>query len=64
MSRRELAPSEFANLDSVLVIRKVGDRLTTLRVRVASLFKAGADSNDVERGNISRIATGDTVIVP
>jgi polysaccharide export outer membrane protein len=57
-------PSEFANLDSVLIIRKVGDRLTSLRVRVAPLFKAGAGGNDVERGNISRIETGDTVIVP
>ena len=57
-------PSEFANLDSVLVIRKVGDHLTTIRARVGSLFKAGAGGNDVARGNIGRIETGDTVIVP
>lgn len=57
-------PSEFANLDNVLVIRKVGDQLTTFRVRVGTLFRSGADSSDVERGNIRRIETGDTVIVP
>ena len=57
-------PSEFANLDNVLVIRKVGDQLTTFRVRVGTLFRSGADSGDVERGNIRRIETGDTVIVP
>ena len=57
-------PSEFANLENVLVIRKVGDQLSTFRVRVASLFKTGADGGDVERGNIRRIETGDTVIVP
>ena len=57
-------PSEFANLDNVLVIRKVGDQLTTFRVRVGTLFKSGADSGDVERGNIRKIETGDTVIVP
>ena len=57
-------PSEFANLENVLVIRKVGDRLSTFRVRVGSLFKTGASSSDVERGNIGRIQTGDTVIVP
>lgn len=57
-------PSEFANLDNVLVIRKVGDQLTTFRVKVGTLFRSGADSGDVERGNIRRIETGDTVIVP
>lgn len=57
-------PSEFANLENVLVIRKVGDQLTTFRVRVASLFRATSDGNDIERRNIRRIETGDTVIVP
>ena len=57
-------PSEFANLDNVLVIRKVGDQLTTFKVRVGTLFKSGAETSDVERGNIRRIETGDTVIVP
>lgn len=57
-------PSEFASLDNVLVIRKVGDQLTTFRVRVGTLFKGGAGASDVERGNIRRIETGDTVIVP
>ena len=57
-------PSEFANLDNVLLIRKVGDQLTTFKVRVATLFKTGADTSDVERGDIRRIETGDTVIVP
>lgn len=57
-------PSEFANLDNVMVIRKVGDQLTTFKVRVGALFKSGAGGDDVERGNIRRIETGDTVIVP
>jgi len=57
-------PSEFANLDNVLVIRKVGDQLTTFKVRVGPLFRSGTGSNDVERANIQRIETGDTVIVP
>ena len=57
-------PSEFANLDNVLVIRKVGDQLTTFKVRVGTLFKGGSGAGDVDRGNIRRIETGDTVIVP
>jgi len=57
-------PSEFANLDNVVVIRKRGDALSTIRVKVAPLFKSGADASDLVRGNIQRIETGDTVIVP
>ncbi|MGB5076790.1 MAG: polysaccharide biosynthesis/export family protein [Sphingorhabdus sp.] len=57
-------PGEFANLDNVLIIRKVGDQLDTFRVKVAALFKVGADNNDVARSNIQRLQTGDTVIVP
>ncbi len=57
-------PSEFANLDNVLIIRKSGDELRTMRVRLAPLFKMGGDSSDIARANILRIETGDTVIVP
>jgi polysaccharide export outer membrane protein len=57
-------PSEFANLDNVLVLRKSGSTLQTLRTRLAPLFKSGADSRDIDRANILRIETGDTVIVP
>lgn len=57
-------PSEFANLDNVLIIRKEGDELRTMRVRLAPLFKMGGNSGDIARANILRIQTGDTVIVP
>ena len=57
-------PNEFANLDNVLIIRKVGDQLDTFRVRIAPLFKTGADNSDVMRANIQRLQSGDTVIVP
>ena len=56
-------PGEFANLDNVLIIRKSGEQLTTLTARLAPLFKPGTDTKDVERANILRIETGDTVIV-
>lgn len=56
-------PAEFANLDNVLIIRKSNEQLTTLNVRLAPLFKSGVDAKDVERANILRIETGDTVIV-
>jgi polysaccharide export outer membrane protein len=57
-------PADFANLDSILVIRKSGGQLTTLRFRLSPLFKAGAGDEEVRRANIQRIETGDTIIVP
>jgi polysaccharide export outer membrane protein len=57
-------PADFANMDSILVIRKSGDRLTTLRFRLSPLFKSGAGDAEVERANIQRIESGDTIIVP
>ncbi len=57
-------PNEFANLNEVVIIRKNGDRIRTLRVRMAPLFKSGVSTQDVERANLVRIESGDTVIVP
>lgn len=56
-------PSEFANLDNVVVIRKSGGKLSTLNVRLASLFRPGGEARDVAGGSIVQIETGDTVIV-
>ena len=57
-------PNEFANLNNVLIIRKVGERLNSIRVQLAPLFKVGADDGDLARSNIQRLESGDTVIVP
>lgn len=57
-------PAEFANLDSILIVRKVGDQLTPVRLRLRAVFERGADSNDLARANIIEIVSGDTVIVP
>jgi polysaccharide export outer membrane protein len=56
-------PAEFANLDSVVLLRKQGDRLVPLRLRLGSLFKSGLESADVAQAN-QRIEPGDTIIVP
>ena len=57
-------PAEFANMDAILVIRKNGDQLTTLRFRLSPLFKSGAGDEEVQRANIQRVESGDTIIVP
>lgn len=57
-------PAEFANLDSVLIIRQQDGRLVTLRAKLGGLFKPGADAGDVNRAGIVRIEPGDVMIVP
>lgn len=57
-------PTEFANLNNVLIVRKSGSELTPVRLRLSSLFSRGADANDINRATIIEIMPGDTVIVP
>jgi polysaccharide biosynthesis/export protein len=56
-------PAEFANLDNVIIIRKVGDRIVTLRARLGNVFR-GAAGTSLDNAAIQRIQSGDTVIVP
>lgn len=58
-------PNEFANLDNILLIRKVGDKLEGFRLRISSVFRGGSSLDD--SGALSSIVTiqpGDTLIVP
>jgi polysaccharide biosynthesis/export protein len=56
-------PAEFANMDNVIIIRKQGDRIVTMRARLGNVFK-GVAGNNLDNSSIPRIQTGDTVIVP
>ncbi len=56
-------PAEFANLDNILIIRKVGDGIRSMRVKLAGLFKSGT-TGSTDMSNIQNIQPGDTVIVP
>lgn len=57
-------PDEFANLDSVTVIRGSGANAQAFRVRVGSIFRAGVNTRDVQSANLIQIAPGDVIIVP
>jgi len=57
-------PSEFANLDNVIILRKRGTQIQTLRMRLGSVFRSGTGIGIGDRSNVIRIETGDTVIVP
>ena len=57
-------PTEFANLGNVIVLRKRGDQILTLRTKLAPMFRSGSSASDADPSNVIRIETGDTVIVP
>ena len=57
-------PNEFADLNNIVIIRKVGDQLRTIRVRMANLLKGNISQGDISNANLVRIESGDTVIVP
>lgn len=57
-------PAPFANLDGVVIYRKAGAGLSTVRVRLAPYFKSGSDIRTVSQEEIPAIESGDTVVVP
>lgn len=54
-------PTEFANTGSIRVIRKVGDRLVVVPVRIQSALRGETNLSSVD---IPRIESGDTLVVP
>ena len=56
--------TEFADLDSVTIIRKSGSQLQVLRANLAPLLRKGVKTEDIARANIVRVEAGDTIIVP
>lgn len=58
-------PSEFANLDNVLLLRKQGGQLKAFRLHIGSVFKGGGNLDDSGvLSSIAKIEPGDTLIVP
>jgi polysaccharide export outer membrane protein len=55
-------PSEFANTASARLIRKGGDRLFVLPVRLQDALRG--DTNRLTSSEIPRIESGDTLVVP
>ena len=58
-------PNEFANLDNVLLIRKVDDAMRAFRLRLSGIFKGGANiSEPAMLASVTTLEPGDTLIVP
>ena len=54
-------PAEFANLDNVTIIRKTGNGITVMKVRLSAAFKG---ARDLTAESLPQIEGGDTVIIP
>ena len=57
-------PAPFANLDGVMIYRKSGTGLSTVRVRLAPYFKSGTEVRNLTQEEVPAIESGDTVVVP
>ncbi len=57
-------PDEFANVDNIVVVRQVGDRTQSFRVRLGGLLKGSASDRDIANAGLLQIAPGDVIIVP
>ena len=56
-------PAEFANVDDVTVLRKVGSgHITAFKVHLGSIFKGNPSQRDL--ASLPELESGDTVIVP
>lgn len=56
--------NEFANLDSITVVRGNGATAQSFRVRLGNLFRTGVSTRDVQAANLIQIEPGDVIIVP
>jgi polysaccharide biosynthesis/export protein len=57
-------PTEFAQVGGIVIIRKEGTGLTSLRVRLSDALRGSPSQNDLSPNGIPQIRGGDTVIVP
>ena len=55
-------PAEFADVGSVAILRKSGDGLVVLKVRLSDILKASPSARDL--AGLPQLESGDTVIVP
>lgn len=55
-------PAEFANLSGARLIRKVGDRMIVIPLRLQDALKG--DSAALTSNDLPRIQSGDTLVVP
>jgi polysaccharide export outer membrane protein len=55
-------PTEFAQVGSITILRKVGQQLQTMRIRVGDALRG--DASRLNGAEIPLIQSGDTVVIP
>jgi len=57
-------PSEFADVSNVTILRKQGERLVPIRVRLSDALRGSPSAKDLGANGLPQLQSGDTVIVP
>lgn len=57
-------PTEFADVSNVTILRKEGDRIVPIKVRLNDALKGSPSAKDLRDGGLPELRSGDTVIVP
>ena len=55
-------PTEFAKVDNITILRKSGEHLQTIRLRLGRILKG--DTASVSENDVPFIQSGDTIVVP
>lgn len=57
-------PTEFADVSNVTILRKQGDRIVPIKIRLTDALKGSPNARDLRDGGLPELQSGDTVIVP
>jgi polysaccharide export outer membrane protein len=57
-------PSEFADTSNVVILRKQGLALSSMRVKLSDTMKGNPSSRDLTANGLPELQSGDTVIIP
>jgi len=57
-------PTDFADIDHIIIMRTVGGRPQIVRTHLSAIFKGKPSDSDMSAASVPLIQAGDTVIVP
>lgn len=57
-------PGEFADVGSVMILRRQGDKPTVIRTRLTDVLRGRASASDLSGDSLPTLMSGDVVIVP
>lgn len=57
-------PTEFADVNNIIVLRHIGNRTTVLHTRLGSILKGRPTDADLTGDGVPQLMAGDTLVVP